>query len=101
MPPGVKGVVIRFDEDRPPIRVDGSIMPSTSAVDAVNRNRPTRGPGDSNQQAIQGLVALFNRGYHVGCAVWGWTHLILGILAAATGLGLLAGLRRRPGSARR
>ena len=23
--------------------------------------------------------------------VWGWTHLILGILAVATGLGLLAG----------
>jgi len=52
-------------------------------------------------QAIQGLVGLFNRGYYlvapsglvlnVDYTVWGWTHLILGILAGATGLGLLAG----------
>jgi hypothetical protein len=52
-------------------------------------------------QAIQGLVGLFNRGYYlvapsglvlnVDYTVWGWTHLILGILAVATGLGLLAG----------
>jgi len=52
-------------------------------------------------QAIQGLVAMFNRGYYlvsssglvlnVDYTVWGWTHLILGILAAVIGLGLLAG----------
>jgi uncharacterized membrane protein len=52
-------------------------------------------------QVLQGLVALFNRGYYlvsssglvlsVDYTVWGWTHLILGILAAVTGLGLLAG----------
>jgi hypothetical protein len=28
---------------------------------------------------------------NVDYTVWGWTHLVLGILAAATGLGLLAG----------
>jgi hypothetical protein len=52
-------------------------------------------------QAIQGLVALFDRGYYlvtsaglvvnVDYNVWGWVHLILGILAVATGFGLLAG----------
>ena len=52
-------------------------------------------------QSIQGLVGLFNRAYYlvapsglvlnVDYTVWGWTHLILGILAVATGLGLLAG----------
>src|SRR3954470_12400836 len=52
-------------------------------------------------QAIQGLVALFEKGYylvassglvlHVDYNVWGWIHLILGILAVATGFGLLAG----------
>jgi hypothetical protein len=127
-------------------------LPSTSAINAVVRNRPTHGPGDSSRQieenavmtdtshpttttrsspsysmstnnvsgwtgwvifagimlimvgafqAIQGLVAMFNRGYYlvsssglvlnVDYTVWGWTHLILGILAAVIGLGLLAG----------
>lgn len=52
-------------------------------------------------QAIEGLVALFDRGYYlvtssglvvnVDYNVWGWVHLILGILAVATGFGLLAG----------
>jgi hypothetical protein len=52
-------------------------------------------------QAIEGLVALFDDGYYLVTAsglvlnvnynVWGWTHLILGILAVATGFGLLAG----------
>jgi hypothetical protein len=52
-------------------------------------------------QVIEGLVALFEKGYylvassglvlHVDYNVWGWVHLILGILAVATGFGLLAG----------
>ena len=52
-------------------------------------------------QVIEGLVALFDEGYylvassglvlHVDYNVWGWTHLVIGILAVATGLGLLAG----------
>jgi hypothetical protein len=52
-------------------------------------------------QAIEGLVALFDEGYylvassglvlHVDYNVWGWVHLIIGILAVATGFGLLAG----------
>jgi hypothetical protein len=52
-------------------------------------------------QVIEGLVALFDEGYylvatsglvlHVDYNVWGWVHLIIGILAVATGLGLLAG----------
>jgi hypothetical protein len=51
--------------------------------------------------AIQGLVALFRDEYYVvsesGLVVdidytaWGWTHLILGILVCAAGLGLLVG----------
>jgi len=52
-------------------------------------------------QAIQGLVAIFDDGfYHVtesGLVVnvdytaWGWTHLLLGVLIAASGVGVLAG----------
>jgi hypothetical protein len=52
-------------------------------------------------QAIEGLVALFTRDYyhvrpgglavHVSYTTWGWVHLIIGIAAALTGLGLLAG----------
>lgn len=52
-------------------------------------------------QVIEGLVALFDEGYylvassglvlHVDYNVWGWVHLVIGILAVATGLGLLAG----------
>ncbi len=51
--------------------------------------------------AIQGLVALLDGGYyrvrpsglvvHVSYTTWGWGHLVLGILAALTGIGLLAG----------
>ena len=50
---------------------------------------------------IQGLVALFNDEYYlvgksglavqVDYTVWGWTHLIAGILVMCTGVGLLAG----------
>ena len=52
-------------------------------------------------QAIEGLVALFNDGFYLvgadGLVVnvdydaWGWTHLVLGIVAIAVGFGLIAG----------
>jgi len=52
-------------------------------------------------QAIEGLVALFRASYsvvrpsgllvHVSYTTWGWTHLIIGIVALLTGVGLLAG----------
>src|SRR5690242_20093274 len=52
-------------------------------------------------QAIQGLVALFDDGFYlvrasglvvdVNYNTWGWTHLAIGVIAALTGLGLLAG----------
>jgi hypothetical protein len=52
-------------------------------------------------QAIQGFVAIFDEGfYHVtesGLVVdvdftaWGWTHLLLGVLIVASGIGVLAG----------
>ncbi len=51
--------------------------------------------------AIQGLVALLDDGYyrvrpsglvvHVSYTTWGWVHVILGIIVALTGIGLLAG----------
>ena len=50
---------------------------------------------------IEGLVALFRDGYyavrpsglvvHVDYTAWGWTHLIIGVIALAAGAGLLAG----------
>jgi tetrahydromethanopterin S-methyltransferase subunit F len=52
-------------------------------------------------QAIEGLVALFNEGFYlvgaeglvvnVDYTAWGWTHLILGLVAVAVGFGLMAG----------
>jgi hypothetical protein len=52
-------------------------------------------------QLIQGLVALFDDGFYlvhpsglvvdVNYNTWGWVHLIIGIVAILTGLGLLAG----------
>src|SRR4051795_7871912 len=52
-------------------------------------------------QAIEGLVALFDDGFYrvtdsglvvnVNYNVWGWTHLLLGILILVCGVGLLAG----------
>jgi hypothetical protein len=49
--------------------------------------------------AIQGLVALFRDEYylvgkngltlHVDYTTWGWIHLVLGVLVAAAGAGLL------------
>jgi hypothetical protein len=50
---------------------------------------------------IQGLVALFNDDYylvaksgltvHLDYTGWGWTHIILGAIVAASGLGLYSG----------
>jgi hypothetical protein len=52
-------------------------------------------------QAIEGLVAIFDDGYYlvrpdglvvnVDYTTWGWLHLIVGVLAIAAGLGLIAG----------
>ena len=52
-------------------------------------------------QAIEGLVALFEDSYFtvrpsglivgVDYTVWGWVHLILGVVALLAGVGLLAG----------
>lgn len=51
--------------------------------------------------AIEGLVALFNRGYyaalgshlvvHVDYAVWGWTLLLFGLVMIFAGFGVMAG----------
>jgi hypothetical protein len=52
-------------------------------------------------QAIQGLVAIFDDGYYavtekglvidVDFTVWGWVHLLLGVLIAVSGVGILSG----------
>lgn len=52
-------------------------------------------------QAIQGLVALFKDTYYqvpssglvvqVDYTAWGWTHLVLGVLVFAAGVGLFTG----------
>ena len=52
-------------------------------------------------QAIQGLVAIFNDKYYVvgpngllvtvDYTVWGWVHLVLGIVLVLTGIGVMAG----------
>jgi len=52
-------------------------------------------------QAIMGLVALFKEEYYlvgsgglvvsVDYTVWGWVHLILGLVAVAAGFGLMQG----------
>jgi hypothetical protein len=52
-------------------------------------------------QVIEGLVALFDEGYYVVGAdqlavpadytVWGWVHIMVGVLAALIGVGLLTG----------
>jgi len=52
-------------------------------------------------QVVQGLVALLDDGFYlvrpkglvvdVNYNTWGWTHLAIGVIAALTGLGLLAG----------
>ncbi len=52
-------------------------------------------------QVIEGVVALFDDGYYVVGAdelavpvdytAWGWMHLLVGLLAALIGVGLLAG----------
>jgi hypothetical protein len=52
-------------------------------------------------QAIEGLVAIFDDGFYrvtegglvvaVDYTVWGWTHLLLGALIIAAGVGVLIG----------
>ena len=52
-------------------------------------------------QIIEGLVALFDDGFYavtsgglvidVDYNTWGWVHLVIGIVAVLTGVGLLAG----------
>lgn len=52
-------------------------------------------------QIIEGLVALFARGYYVvgpnglvltvNYATWGWVHFGIGVVAVLAGLGVLAG----------
>jgi hypothetical protein len=52
-------------------------------------------------QMIEGLVALFDDGFYhvtegglvvnVDYTVWGWTHLLIGALLIAAGVGVLAG----------
>jgi hypothetical protein len=52
-------------------------------------------------EIIEGLVALFNPSYflvgpqglivHVDYSVWGWVHLLLGVLVLGAGFGVMAG----------
>ena len=52
-------------------------------------------------QAIEGLVAIFDDGYYavtsrglvinVDYTVWGWVHLLLGLVIAISGVGILSG----------
>jgi len=52
-------------------------------------------------QAIAGLIALFDEEYYlvvnnellvsVDYDTWGWTHLVIGLVALAAGLGLMTG----------
>ena len=52
-------------------------------------------------QAIEGFVAIFDNGYYlvrpnglvinVDYTAWGWLHLIIGLIAVAVGVGLMAG----------
>src|SRR6185312_15548542 len=51
-------------------------------------------------QIIDGLVSIFNQHYFVATRIglvafnyttWGWVHLLLGIVAVLTGVGLLVG----------
>ncbi|GIE98471.1 DUF7144 family membrane protein [Paractinoplanes rishiriensis] len=52
-------------------------------------------------QAIEGLVAIFRDDYYLvtrdgllltmDLSAWGWTHLIIGLIAVGTGIGVLLG----------
>jgi hypothetical protein len=52
-------------------------------------------------QSIQGFVALFQENYYlvspnglvveVDYTAWGWTHLLIGLVAVATGIGVVVG----------
>lgn len=53
-------------------------------------------------QVIEGLVAVFNRGYylvtsnnlivHVNYNAWGWLHFGIGVVIVLTGFGVMAGM---------
>jgi hypothetical protein len=58
-------------------------------------------------QALQGLVAIFENEFYVAtrnylfqfdATTWGWIHLLLGLLVALAGWGLLVGPDLGPGS---
>jgi len=52
-------------------------------------------------QAIQGLVGIFKDDYYlvgqnglvlnIDYTVWGWTHLVIGLVAVGTGIGVMLG----------
>ncbi|MGA5300026.1 DUF7144 family membrane protein [Nucisporomicrobium flavum] len=52
-------------------------------------------------QTMQGFVAIFREDYYlvsprglvfeVDYTAWGWTHLLIGLVAVATGIGVMAG----------
>jgi hypothetical protein len=52
-------------------------------------------------QAVEGLVAILDKSYYhvresglvinVDYSVWGWTHLLLGLVIIVAGVGVLAG----------
>ncbi len=52
-------------------------------------------------QALAGVVSLLEKSYyavssddlvvHVGYQAWGWTHLVVGVVAAAAAFGLMTG----------
>ena len=63
----------------------------------VRRDHAAHGRGD---QALQGLVAIFENEFYVAtrnylfqfdATTWGWIHLVLGLLVAFAGWGLLSG----------
>lgn len=82
------------------------------AYAAPNRSRPTAWVGVvlfggimmvmvGGFQLIQGVVALFKDDYYlvspnglvleVDYTVWGWTHLLIGLVAIGTGIGVMVG----------
>jgi len=92
----------------------GSSRPEldTTRVAYGNRPDPTRWTGWvvfgafmmvllGSFQAVEGLVAIFDKGYYhvresglvinVDYSVWGWVHLLLGLVIVFAGVGVLAG----------
>jgi hypothetical protein len=94
----------------------GTQQPASFAADepyeVPSRSRPTAWVGVvlfggiilemvGGFQLIQGLVALFKDDYYlvspnglvveVDYTAWGWTHLLIGVVAIATGIGVMLG----------